>query len=36
MHSLRLLLDILPILLVELGAVPRARRLTPVVPLASR
>ena len=36
MHSLRLLLDILPLVLVEQRRIPRSRRPAAVVPLAGR
>src|SRR5690348_3471145 len=35
-HSLRLLLDLMPELLVEFGALSRTRRAAPVLPLARR
>jgi len=36
MHSLRLLLDFLPLVLVESGGVPRPCRPSPVIPLDCR
>ncbi len=35
-HPVRLLLDLVPLVLVELGGVPRPRHPAPVVPLAGR